>query len=57
MTNHLGLLLVFVACVSTVMAVIQKDVRAEQLRLALMMAGGFTAAALLLGWLMFPFPW
>lgn len=57
MTNHLGLLLLFVACVSTVMAVIQKDVRAEQVRLALMMAGGFTAAALLLGWLMFPFPW
>jgi hypothetical protein len=57
MTNHLGLLLVFVVCVSTVMAVIQKDVRAEQVRLGLLMAGGFTAAALLLGWLMFPFPW
>lgn len=57
MTNHLLLLIVFVLCVSTVMAVIQKDTRAEQLRLALMMAGGFTGAALVLGWLMFPFPW
>lgn len=57
MTNHLGLLLVFVVCVSTVMAVIQKEARAEQVRLGLMMAGGFTGAALLLGWLMFPFPW
>lgn len=57
MTNHLLLLLVFVLCVSTVMAVIQKDTPAEQVRMALMMAGGFTLAALVIGWLMFPFPW
>ena len=57
MTNHLLLLLVFVLCVSTVMAVIQKDTRGDQIRLALMMAGAFTGAALVLGWLMYPFPW
>lgn len=57
MTNHLALLIVFVLCVSTVMAVIQKDTRAEQLRVAALMAGGFVGAALLLGWLMFLFPW
>lgn len=57
MTNHLVLLLVFVLCVSTVMAVIQKEARAEQVRLTVMMAGGFMGAALALGWLMFPFPW
>lgn len=56
MTSHLGLLIIFVACVSTVMAVIQKDTPAEQVRLALLMAGGFTGAALLLGWMMYPFP-
>lgn len=57
MANHLLLLLVFVLCVSTVMAFIQRDTRAEQIRLTLMMAGAFTGAALLLGWLMYPFPW
>jgi len=57
MTTHLVLLLVFVSCVSTVMAVIQKDTARDQVRLGLLMAGGFTGAALLLGWLMFPFPW
>ncbi len=57
MTNHLLLLVVFVVCVAAVMATIQKDTRAEQVRLAAMMTGGFVGAALVLGWLMFPFPW
>lgn len=56
MTSHLLLLLLFVLCVSSVMAVIQKDDRREQVRLGLTIAGGFTAAALILGWLMYPFP-
>jgi hypothetical protein len=55
-TSHLLLLLVFVLCVSSVMAVIQKDDHHEQLKLGLTIAGGFTAAALVLGWLMYPFP-
>lgn len=57
MNDHLLLLLLFVLCVSAVMATIQKDDHAAQLRLGLLMAGGFTVAALVLGWLMFPFPW
>ncbi len=57
MNSHLLLLLLFVTCVSAVMAVIQKDDRAEQVRLALLMIGGFTGAAVLLGWLMYPLPW
>lgn len=57
MNDHLLLLLLFVTCVSAVMAVIQKDDHAAQLRLALLMIGGFTGAAVLLGWLMFPLPW
>ncbi len=56
MTSHLLLLVFFVACVSIVMAVLQKEQAAAQLRLALYIAGGFLGAALVLGWLMYPFP-
>ncbi len=56
MTSHLLLLVFFVTCVSIVMAVLQKEQAAAQLRLALYIAGGFVGAALVLGWLMYPFP-
>jgi hypothetical protein len=55
-TSHLLLLLLFALCVSSVMAMIQKDDRREQVRLGLAIAGGFVAAAVVLGWLMYPFP-
>ncbi|MCC6163841.1 MAG: hypothetical protein IT182_10900 [Acidobacteria bacterium] len=56
MTSHFLLLVFFAVCVATVMAVLQKDDRAGQVRLALYIAGGFVGTALVLGWLMFPFP-
>lgn len=56
MTSHFLLLLFFAACVAVVMAVLQKDDRPGQIRLALYIAGGFVGAALVLGWLMYPFP-
>ncbi len=56
MTSHLLLLVFFSICVATVMAVLQKDDRAGQIRLALYIAGGFVGAALVLGWLMYPLP-
>jgi predicted membrane channel-forming protein YqfA (hemolysin III family) len=56
MPSHLLLLVFFSVCVATVMAVLQKDDRAGQLRLALYIAGGFIGVALLLGWVMFPLP-
>ena len=56
MTSHFLLLVFFAVCVATVMAVLQKDDRAGQIRLALYIAGGFIGAALLLGWVMFPLP-
>lgn len=56
MTSHLLLLVFFAACVATVMAVLQKDDRADQVRLALYIAGGFLGTALVLGWLMYPLP-
>jgi hypothetical protein len=42
--------------VSLIFAVLAKDDVREQLRLGGMMFAGFVAAAVVLGWLMFPFP-
>jgi predicted membrane channel-forming protein YqfA (hemolysin III family) len=56
MTSHFLLLVFFAACVGIVMAVLQKDDRAGQVRLALYIAGGFIGAALALGWVLYPFP-
>jgi hypothetical protein len=56
MQSHLLLLVVFAFFVSLVFAVIAKDEVGDQLRFGGMMFGGFLAAAIVLGWLMFPFP-
>jgi hypothetical protein len=54
--SHLLLLVVFAFFVSLVFAVIAKDTGREQLRFGGLMLAGFLGAALVLGWLMFPFP-
>ena len=56
MTSHFLLLLFFASCVGIVMAVLQKDDRPGQIRLALYITGAFVGSALVLGWLMFPLP-
>ena len=56
MTSHVLLLVFFAACVSAVLAALQKDDRPGQVRLALYIAGGFIGTALVLGWLMYPLP-
>jgi hypothetical protein len=56
MTDHFLLLVLFSFMVSTVFATLQRDQPREQLRLGLMLFGGFVGAALVLGWLMVPFP-
>ena len=56
MRSHLVLLVIFAFFVSLVFAVIAKDDVREQLRFGGMMFGGFLASALVLGWLMYPFP-
>jgi hypothetical protein len=56
MHSHFGLLIVFSFLVSLVFALLSKDTAAEQLRLGGMMFAGFVATALVLGWLMYPFP-
>ncbi len=56
MQSHLVLLALFAFFVSLVFAVIAKDGAREQIRLGGLMFGGFLAAAIVLGWLMYPIP-
>ncbi len=56
MRSHLLLMVLFAFFVSLVFAVISKDEPPEQLRLGGMMFGGFMVVAVVLGWLMYPFP-
>ena len=56
MQSHFLLLVLFALFVSLVFAVIAKDDGREQLRFGGMMFGGFLASAIVIGWLMYPFP-
>jgi len=56
MRSHLVLLALFAFFVSLVFAVIAKDDARDQLRFGGMMFAGFLTAAIVLGWLMYPFP-
>jgi hypothetical protein len=54
--DHFLLLIVFAFFVSLVFALLLRDEPKAQLRLGAMMLGGFVAAGLVLGWLMYPLP-
>jgi heme A synthase len=54
--SHFLFMVVYALCVSIVFAALLKDERREQIRTAATMFGGFIGAALLMGWLMYPFP-
>ena len=56
MQSHLVLLALFALFVSIVFAVIAKDDAGEQVKLGGLMFAGFLATAIVLGWLMYPFP-
>jgi hypothetical protein len=56
MQSHFFLLALFAFFVSLVFAVIAKDEWGDQLRFGGMMFAGFIVCALVLGWLMYPFP-
>ena len=56
MSSHLLLLIVFAVLVSAVFATLARETPREQLRTGAMMFGGFVAAAIVLGWLMYPLP-
>jgi hypothetical protein len=55
-TSHFLLMVLFAFFVSVVFAVLLRDKPGEQLRTGAMMFGGFIAAAVVLGWLMYPLP-
>jgi hypothetical protein len=56
LSSHLLLLVVFASCVSTVFGALMRDTVDEQVRLGMKMFGGMVVTALILGWLMYPFP-
>jgi len=55
-TDHFLLLALFAFFVSLVFSVLMRDQPRGQLQLGLRMFGGFLAAGLILGWLMYPLP-
>jgi hypothetical protein len=55
-TDHFLVMAVFAFFVSLVFAVLLRDDVRAQVRLGGMMFGAFMTAALLLGWIMLPFP-
>lgn len=56
MQSHIVLLALFAFFVSLVFAVIAQDGARDQIRFGGLMFGGFIASAVVLGWLMYPFP-
>jgi hypothetical protein len=56
MESHLALMLIFSLCVSTVFAALTRENAREQLVLGAKMFGAMIGAAIILGWVMFPFP-
>lgn len=56
MTSHFLLLIVFAFLVSAVFAALARDEPRQQLRSGALMFGGFVAAAIVLGWILFPLP-
>ena len=56
MQSHLLLLALFALFVSLVFALLAKDTMRDQIRFGGMLFAGFIAAALVLGWLMYPVP-
>ena len=52
-TSHLGLMIVFSACVAAVFGALMRDDAREQLRLAGRMFAGFVLGAYALGWIMY----
>ena len=56
MHSHFLFLILFAFFVSFVFALISKDDAKEQVRFGGMLFAGFIASAVILGWLMYPFP-
>jgi prepilin signal peptidase PulO-like enzyme (type II secretory pathway) len=57
MQSHAMLLAIFAGFISLVFALLSKDDAREQIRFGGMLFAGFLVAAIVLGWLMYPFPY
>ena len=56
MNSHLVLMVLFSFLVALVFAMLLRDEPRSQLRFGGMVFGGFVLSAVVLGWLMYPFP-
>jgi hypothetical protein len=56
MQSHFVLMLIFSLCVSVVFAGLLRERAGEQVVIGAKMFGGMMVAALVLGWVMLPFP-
>ena len=56
MTGHFLLMILFAALVSAVFAALLRETPREQVVLGARIFGAFVAVALVLGWVMYPFP-
>jgi hypothetical protein len=56
MSSHLLVMMLFAGFVSLIFAVLMKDEPAEQVKLGGRLFAGFVGAALVLGWILLPFP-
>ncbi len=55
-TSHFLLMVLFAFFVALVFAVLMKEQPRDQVRFGAIVFGGFVISALVLGWLMYPFP-
>lgn len=56
MQSHIVLLTVFAFFISLIFALLSRDDPREQLRFGSWLFAGFVTTAIVLGWLMYPFP-
>ncbi len=56
MSSHLLAMMLFAGFVSLIFGVLMHDQPAEQVKLGGRLFAGFVGAALVLGWILFPFP-
>lgn len=54
--SHFSILVIFAFLVSLVFAVLLRDDARSQLRFGALVFGAFVLSAVVLGWLMYPFP-
>jgi hypothetical protein len=53
MTSHLGVMMLFAACVSVVFGTLVRDVPRDQIRLAARIFASLVVGAIAVGWLMY----